>query len=341
LALPGEEDELLSRAATNNRNFQLPRMGDWLACNCTWARAHVILPLLLLAVLAGAFVQWARRPLEEPELFKVHKLRLVVRDFRQYGYPGGHADFQGSATPRNDVATEAVVERMLGADGKPVFRLPHPGVPGFTSNSSFREWFQTIEGVNTEENLCLQMHEDSQTGALVFEKRDFFPLDGLGFQDERPNVEGIFHNYYFTMEMHQVFVYRGGEMFSVRGEDDLWVFINGSLVIDFGGIHGPLNKSIVLDDLNLTRGFNATLDLFSADRRCCSSSFRVETTIHLTEGDPIEVTRCCAIQRWDFLCADAKKWWTTSCSTHRVRDDRILHTDTILDSAAREETANA
>lgn len=167
-------------------------------------------------------------------------MRMTARDFRQYGYPGGPVDFQGPATPTNIAkATEAVVERKLGVDQKPVLRLSHPGVPGFVINSSFREWFQTVEGVNKEEHLC-QMVEDSRTGTLVFDNKDFFLLDGFGFQDERPNAEGTFHNYYFTMEMHQNFTYHGGEMFSVTGEDDLWVFINGTLAIDFGGIHGPL-----------------------------------------------------------------------------------------------------
>ena len=55
------------------------------------------------------------------------------------------------------------------------------------------------------------------------------------------------HNHDFTAEMHFTFPYRGGESFIFRGDDDVFVFINGHLAIDLGGIHTAQTGSVDLD----------------------------------------------------------------------------------------------
>merc|ERR1712048_235437 len=71
----------------------------------------------------------------------------------------------------------------------------------------------------------------------------------------------------------------GGETFTFKGDDDVWVFINDKLVIDMGGVHNPMVGSVEVDDLNLTKGSQGKLSFFFAERRCCGSNFRLETTI--------------------------------------------------------------
>ena len=59
--------------------------------------------------------------------------------------------------------------------------------------------------------------------------------------------EGNPHNFHFTSEIHTQFTYEGGEVFTFTGDDDLWMFINGRLAIDLGGLHPSLSASIDLD----------------------------------------------------------------------------------------------
>jgi fibro-slime domain-containing protein len=219
-----------------------------------------------------------------------------------------------------------VVEESLGADGKPVMRRPI--MPGFTSKSNFEQWFRTVEGVNEKVPLCITMRPDpDDRGTFSFENRNFVPVDGEGFDDATLSNSGALHNYYFTVEMHKNFVYHGGENITVEGTDDLWVFINGSLVLDFGGLHTSLAGSAELDDLNLNAGSNATLDIFAANRRCCSSHFRLETSIRFPRDPCEEDASCCLSETFNFLCASKRKWWTFWCPAPPGPAGKLVDTD--------------
>jgi len=65
-------------------------------------------------------------------------------------------------------------------------------------------------------------------------------------------VTGMPRNFYFTSEVRYLFRYAGGETLSFFGDDDVWVFINGKLVLDLGAPHERLQGSVTLTPTGAT-----------------------------------------------------------------------------------------
>jgi fibro-slime domain-containing protein len=197
-------------------------------------------------------------------------LRATIRDFKI-----DHPDFE--VTPAADTVIPGLVEATITPGGRPAYRATAPAAGLITSATTFAEWYQDVPNVNQAFARDFALTEVSP-GTYVFDEPAFFPIDGLGFGDE-----GNPHNYHFTTELHATFPYQGGERFTFRGDDDVWVFVNGHLAIDIGGVHNAAEQVIDFDaratELGIAVGSTYAIDFFQAERHVTGSSFRIETSI--------------------------------------------------------------
>jgi fibro-slime domain-containing protein len=197
-------------------------------------------------------------------------LATVVRDFR--------ADFPDMKGIAGD--DHGVVATQIGTDQKPVY-APAGGTLTVTSKATFDQWYRDVDGVNMRFELPMTLTETpSGSGTYVFDNQAYFPIDGMGWGD--PAIDG--HNFYFTTEIHSTFHYLGAEHFTFIGDDDVWVFVNGKLAIDLGGVHSAETEAIDFDAqaaaLGLVVGGVYALDIFQAERHPTGSTFRIETSIN-------------------------------------------------------------
>jgi fibro-slime domain-containing protein len=240
----------------------------------------------------------------------------VIRDFKLYaaGDTTTDPDFEnppyniddngnpssGYVGPWDD---HAIVASQLGSDGTPVYAGdPTKGTlttygNGQTGSAAteFQSWYHDTAGQNLHVAYPLPIvqntdgsyeYDSEQQGALYdptdpTQGRGFFPIDDGTPYATAFGDQGKPHNYSFTMEIHTVFTYRGGEYFNFRGDDDVYVFIDGKLVINLGGVHGPEPATVNVDTLGLTVGKDYPLDFFSAERHVVGSNILFQTTLGL------------------------------------------------------------
>lgn len=166
---------------------------------------------------------------------------------------------------------------------------------GIQSATSFNSWFNDDLGMNlsTSKSLTLrfQLQED---GSYVFDDKldplystlgGFFPIEDEMFGNPGGTPDRNFH---FTFELHSQFRYDadGAQIFQFIGDDDVWVYINGQLVIDLGGVHGATEQFVDVSRLGLVDGELYSLDFFFAERHRTQSNFRIVTNLFLETVAP-------------------------------------------------------
>lgn len=243
------------------------------------------------------------------------KLTIDVT-YYDYHSDGSNPDFNPGVA--NDIIIEGLVELNLNSDGNPVSSTEKMF---FSENIS--RWYEPWEdkgyvpeyhyfygdsaqlvptdgndtsfiNIIIEETLSFKHTEN---GTYTFTSAEFFPLDDTGFgRENTKNWNGEIlshHNYSFAMKCTGEFRYRKGLHFTFLGDDDAWLFLNNTLVLDVGGCHPAAQKSVSLDTLTEHFGFREgeaySYSFFYTERQAEGSYFSITTNL-FTDFDAVNST---------------------------------------------------
>ncbi len=245
----------------------------------------------------------------------------------------GHPDFEkGNSIDEPD----GFVTDTLGPDGLPVLDLSK-----FTRNNntqtrngtaitekSFSTWYRDIPGINKsiKNHLTLNL-TDPKTGTYTYKNNNYYPLDNAPLAElsyGKYNTSG--HNFHFTTQIQTYFKYTGEKAtLNFKGDDDVFVYVNGKRAIQIAGCHEAKNGRFELSaernpetnlmydkNFDLYEGGIYPINFFQAERHTTQSNFELTLVGFLNMGE----SSC------DAICGDGKVRGNEECDIEgHVNDD--------------------
>jgi fibro-slime domain-containing protein len=289
-----------------------------------------IIPVFLFALLVSANLAF---PQTYPPTFDVP---ITFFDFHS---DGSCPDFNPGTSPNKWLVN--MVKDSLDKDGLPVrsdsllysyevgkwFRPWRQGNdferPVYAAGGKSLQSFATVPYDTSYKNVVIQQnltftYVPGSQGQYQFQSGMFVPLDNLGFGADSNTLSYNGtpigrtmnpHNYSFTMHLRRTFKYSPGQSLFFQGDDDCWIFLNGRLVLDIGGIHNVTSGQFVLNNgiayvwcgmfgstdttlaplktalnLGLISGATATMDIFYCERQAVGSDIGITSDIISAPG---------------------------------------------------------
>ncbi len=167
----------------------------------------------------------------------------------------------------------------VGATGDVAGSKGAASTGGITSSATFDQWFADQMGSNLSARKAIILTQNS-SGVWEYLNDQFFPIDQQLLGNQNAN-----HNYFFTYSFTVTFTHHAGQhrFIEFKGADDAWVFIDGKLAMDLGGLMANTQQYVDVDRLGLTDGQPHTMQFFYAQRNTSTSIFRLRTTLDLVQ----------------------------------------------------------
>lgn len=252
-------------------------------------------------------------------------------------------EINGEKRPINNNVAEGIVGTELTSDGKPDFRvnassaLFADGSGSTVYDGVYQLRFHQNGDTYTLQNVYKPAEDRPVTGDLTqFSKystvysNNFWPMDdvyntdphmsskkeryyyGSGLWDYiSPSDDGLDHNWHFGMQYEIQFTvgaYEGPMEYYFRGDDDFWLYIDGQLAVDIGGIHPSVGQSLDLrkwmEERDMLKDPNQehSLKVFYMERggfgSCCYMQFTLPNSVPVEIPVP-ETTEYEVEKKWD------------------------------------------
>jgi fibro-slime domain-containing protein len=236
-------------------------------------------PVRLLLLLAACAPALAADP------YLALKVRYYDHDYGDFGGEFASSKVAGCANDPNNIVRGMVQDTLVfdAAKGK---KYPRPGLVDNCS-SQLEKWFDPSASRTAAcGTLFFRNVGDTLRPVWKFDSKFFFPVDSISPQRSvtLPNGSVVANDYAYCMEINAALDYAGGETLKIGGDDDTWVFLDGRLAVDQGGVHFAKEETIALDTLPFLKGKagrSLDLDVYYCSRQPATATFAMEAAARL------------------------------------------------------------